>query len=223
MGIMLADERRVLVPVRQRQVRTLGTVLPALGVSITPSEDGHVSVHLPAEVAELFLLDLEQRAKEWQEAMRKARLQEQTRQAELRAHSEETCRHVEAQEDRWTVEYERLRAGGKGRREALWIVRGPEEEGAVSVTMLEMGIAASRARRKAQARATRDAAIARLAEEGLTRREIADKLGLEYSTVNVIVRRQGIPVRVKCRSPHKVPEAWCKWAKREGGHRGQHQ
>lgn len=212
MGILLADEPRASVPMRQRQVRTLGSVLPALGVSIIPSEDGHVSVRLPAEVAELFLLDLEQRARAWQEAMRKARLQEQTRQAELRAHSEETRRQVEAQEDAWAAEYERLRVEGKGHREALHLVRGPAGREAPLMTAVEMGLRTALSRRKRRAREARNAAICRLAGEGLTRCEISDRLRLPYYIVHAVLKHAGVLVRVGCPIQSKVPRAWCKRA-----------
>lgn len=213
MGILLADEPRVSVPMRQRQVRTLGSVLPALGVSITPSEDGHVSVRLPAEVAELFLLDLEQRARAWQEAMRKARLQEQTRQAELRAHSEETRRQMEGQEDAWATEYERLRVEGKGHREALRLVRGPAGGEAPLMTAVEMGIRAALSRRKARERGSRNAEICRLAGEGLTRWEISDRLRLTYALVHAVLKQAGVPVRVVRSIQSKVPPEWCKRGK----------
>ena len=90
-------------------MRTLGGILPGLGVSITPDDDGHVSVRLPAEVAELFILDLEQRAKGWQEAMRQARLEETRRQAEIKVFLNATSRKLQAEEDAWLAEYERVR------------------------------------------------------------------------------------------------------------------
>jgi hypothetical protein len=197
--------------VRQRRIRTLSDVLPALGVTITPDEDGHVNVRLPAEVAELFLLDLQGRAEEWKEAMRKARIQECQRAAELRALSDETRLQVEAQEDGWLADYERLRAEGKGHRESLGMILGLDEEAAplLSRSAIAEGIRVSLSRRKAQARAAPNADICRLAEEGLTRQEIADQLRLQHQTVSLALKKAGVPVKAGRKGRSKVPAAWC--------------
>jgi hypothetical protein len=176
-------------------VRTLSGILSGLGVSITPSDDGQVSVRLPAEVAELFLLDLEQRAREWQEAMQKARIQEIQRNAELQAATGEALRGWQAQEDAWAVEYEKLRAKGKGHREALHIIRGSNDRDAVLVTDVELAVQAGLARLRRRQREARDGEICRLAREGLSRQVISDTLRISYFIVHRVLNRAGIPAR----------------------------
>lgn len=189
-------------------------VLAALGLTIEPAADGRVSVTFPPQVARVFLEDLEQRALAWREALRKADLAERQRAAELRAVSDETRLQVEAQEDGWAAEYDRLRDEGKGHRESLGIILGLDEEAAplLSGSAIAEGIRVSRSRRKAQARAARDADICRLAEEGLTRQEIADRLRLQYQTVKILLQKAGVPVQAGRRGRSKVPAAWCKGA-----------
>ena len=176
-------------------MRTLSGILPGLGLSITPSDDGQVSVRLPAEVAELFLLDLEQRAREWQEAMQKARIQEIRRNAELQAATGEALRGWQAQEDAWAVEYEKLRAKGKGHREALHIIRGPNDRDAVLVTDVELGVQAGLARLRRRRREARDGEICQLARKGLSRQTISDTLRISYCIVHRVLNRAGIPAR----------------------------
>jgi hypothetical protein len=176
-------------------VRPLAGILPRLGVTITPDDDGHVSVRLPAEVAELFLLDLEQRAKEWQTAMQRARLQEIERNAELQAATGESLRQWEAQEDAWAEEYEKLWAKGKGHREALHIIRGPNDRDAILVTDVEIGVRASLARQRRRRREARDEEICRLGREGVSRQGISDALRISYYIVNHVLNRVGISPR----------------------------
>lgn len=204
MAIVLAGAPSPLLPMtRARHVRALSPVLPGLGVTITPAEDGQVSIRLPAEVAELFLCDLEQRAQEWQAAMQKARLQESERQAVLRAHSEATRQRVEAQEDAWAAEYDRLWAEGRGHQEILHIIRGPDTPEAPLLDTITMGIQFSKARQRTRDRHAREAEIRRLAEEGLSRREIADRLRLNYAMVQWVVRRAGVPVQPRRRGQQR--------------------
>ena len=137
---------------RLRRVHSLKRdILPAMGVSIAPAEAGQVTVCLPAEVAELFLLDLEQRGQEWQEAMRKARILEMRRAAELDTASGASLRAFQATQDGWAEEYQTLRTNGKGHREALNIIPGPKERDAITVTDVELGIQAAMGRRGAGA------------------------------------------------------------------------
>jgi tRNA A37 N6-isopentenylltransferase MiaA len=164
-------------------------------VSIVPSDNGTVNVQLPAEVAELFLLDLEQRAKEWQEAMHKARLQEIQRNAELKAATGESLRQWEAQEESWAVEYEKLWAKGKGHREALHIIRGSNDRDAILVTDVEIAVQAGLARLRRQRRKARDEEICRLGREGVSRQGISDALRISYSIVNHVLNRVGISPR----------------------------
>lgn len=180
---------------RLRKVRALGSVLPALGVSITPSDDGQVSVHLPAEVAELFILDLEKRAREWQEAMRNARILEIRRAAELQAATGEALREWQAKEEAWALEYEELRAKGKGHREALHVIRGPNDREAVTVTDVELGVQAGLARLRRRRREARDDEICRLAREGLSRQAISDALRIPYPIVLRVLRKAQVPAR----------------------------
>jgi hypothetical protein len=184
-------------------------VLAALGRTIEPTTDGRVSVTFPPQIARVFLEDLEQRGLAWREALRKADLAERQRAAELRALSGEACRELEAQEDVWLADYERLRAEGKGHRETLHIIRGPDEEDAPLLGAIAMGIRDSLSRRKRQAREARNADICRLAEEGLTRQEIADRLRLQHQTVTAVLKKAGVPVKAGRKGRSKVPAAWC--------------
>ncbi len=181
--------------VRLRKVRALHSILPSLGVSIAPGGNGTVNVQLPAEVAELFIEDLDKRAQEWQEAMRNARLQEIQQNADRKAAIGEGRRQLAAREDAWAEEYQRLRAEGTGHREALHIIRGPQERDAVLITDLERGIQESMARSRRRHREARDAEVCRLAKEGLSGPEIADALRLLYPTVKVILKKAGVSIR----------------------------
>ncbi len=188
-------------------------VLAALGLTIEPAADGRVSVTFPPQIARVFLEDLEQRALAWREALRKADLAERQRAAELRAVSEETRLQVEAQEDGWLADYEQLRKEGKGHRESLGIILGLDEEAAplLSRSAIAEGIRASLSRRKAQARATRNAEICRLATS-LARQEIADRLNLSYQVVRLVLQRAGVSVPRQRTIRSKVPAAWCRQA-----------
>ena len=180
---------------RLRKVRTLGGILPSLGVRVIPSDNGTVNVQLPAEVAELFILDLEQRAQEWKEAMGKARLQEMQRAAELQAESGEARRKWEAQTEEWALEYQRLRAKGKGHREALHAIRGPNNGDAETVTAVEMAVQAGAARLRRRQREARDAEILRLAGDRFPRQAIADALRISYHTVRVVLKKANAPTK----------------------------
>jgi hypothetical protein len=178
-----------------RRVRPLAGILPSLGVSIAPSDNGTVNVQLPAEVAELFLLDLEQRAQEWKEAMGKARLQEIEHNAELQVASGEARRKAEGQEDAWAKEYLRLRAKGKGHREALHIIRGSNGRDAILVTDVELAVQTGLARLRRRRRETRDGEICRLAREGVSRQAISDTLRIPHQTVRSILKKANVPAR----------------------------
>ena len=179
---------------RLRRVRTLGGILPGLGVRIMPDDDGHVSVRLPAEVAELFILDLEKRAKEWQEAMRQGRLEETRRQAEIKVFLNATRRKLQAEEDAWLAEYERVRGQGTY-REAIHRIAGynpatPRRlQDYIPLTVVEEGIHHARARARTRRLAERNAEIVKLAQGGLSRRKIAARLGLTYTTVWRVVTK----------------------------------
>jgi hypothetical protein len=148
---------------------------------------------MPAHLAELFLADLEQRAGEWKEAMRKARVEEIKRAAELKAASGEARRQWEATADGWTRTYLALRDDGKGHREALHWIRGPKERTEhPQLGTIELGVKEGLARRKTKARAERDAAVCRLAKAGKTRPEISDALRLDYQRVTTILAKAGI-------------------------------
>jgi hypothetical protein len=166
-----------------------------MGVSIAPAEAGQVTVCLPAEVAELFLLDLEQRGQEWQEAMRKARILEMRRAAELDTASGASLRAFQATQDGWAEEYQTLRTNGKGHREALNIIPGPKERDAITVTDVELGIQAAMGRRGRRRREARNADIIRLAGEGRSRQAIADALGVRYQIVLAVLKKAGVTVR----------------------------
>ncbi len=182
--------------VRLRKVHTLSDLLPSMDVTITPSDDGKLNATLPAEVGELFLLDPEQRAKEWQEATHKGRLQEIERNAELQAMSGEALRECQAEQDAWAEEYEKLRAQGMGHRQALNSIRGPKEvRDSITVTDVELGIQEALGRRRRQHREARNAEIIRLVGEGRSLQAISDALAIPYQTVRSAVRAARVPVR----------------------------
>jgi hypothetical protein len=210
-------DQRALAPVAEPLAVRSVPVPAALGLTIEPAADGRVIVTLPPQIARVFLEDLEQRALAWREALRKADLAERQRAAELRALSDETRLQVEAQEDGWLADYEQLRAEGRGHREALHIIRGPDEEDAPLLGAIAMGIRDSLSRRKAQARATRNADICRLAQAGLGRQEIADRLNLQHQLMNLVLHQAGFPLERQRTIRSKVPAAWCKGEPRLGG------
>ncbi len=194
-GQLVAIPQTVSPDVRLRRVHSMSDLLPGLGVRVTPAEDGRLSVSLPAEMAELFLVDLEHRAKEWEFALRKARIEEIRRQVELEAATGEALRECREREDGWLLEYEKLRKQGKGHREALNIIRGPKDREALCVTSIELGIVAARGRRRRQQREARKAEVLRLVDEGRSTQGIADALGIDYQTVRSVLRSAGAPVR----------------------------
>jgi DNA-binding NarL/FixJ family response regulator len=192
---------------RLRRVRTLGGILPALGVTVTPSGDGQVSVRLPAEVAELFLLDLEQRTQEWAEGMRQMRLEETRRQAEIKVFLNATSRKLQAEEEAWLAEYERLRGQGTTHREAIHRIAGYDPatprrlQDYIPLTVVEEGIHHARARARTRRLAERNEEIVKLAQGGLSRRKIAARLGLTYTTVWRVLKATKTPVPgVRCRN-----------------------
>jgi len=189
----------VLSPItRLRRVRSLGQLVPELGVQITPTGNGHVAIELPAEVAELFLEDLHQRAASWVQAMQRSRLLEQEQQAQWAVERGQHAQRLEAQEDAWLAEYTRLKAEGKGHREALHRITGYDPTAPRSgqdylpVQMVHEGIGRARSRAKAQAREHRTAEIVRLTREGLGRQEIADKVGLSFTWVTWLLKQAGV-------------------------------
>jgi hypothetical protein len=199
--------------VRWRRVHTLACILPALGVRVTSLADGRVNVSLPAEVAELFILDLEQRAAEWEAAMRSARVAEARRQAEVLAERGTARCLLESQEEDWARQYARLRARGLGHRPALHqIHEGLEDK--PGITSVELGVSQGRARLYQRGemdrpgKGTREAAAARRAEivrlaqeEGKSRREIADTLGVSYCLVLQCLQAAGIAVPDRRKRP----------------------
>ncbi len=192
--VLPALPARVSPDVRLRRVHARSDLLPALGVRIAPTGDGQVNITLPANMAEMFLVDLEHRAKEWEAAMRKARIEEIRHQVALDLASGEALRACAAEQDGWAEEYERLRAQGKGHREALNLIRGPKEREALTVTSIELGVQEAQGRRKRRQRAARNAEIVRLASEGHSRQEIADLLGIAYITVRLALKKAGVAV-----------------------------
>jgi len=185
---------------RLRQVRRVGGLLPELGVRIAPTGNGHVAITLPAELAEIFLEDLQQRAQEWAHAMRKARLEEAERQARLVAESRARSGEMEQQEDAWLERYEQARGQGRGHRQAVHQVAGYDPKTPrglqqnLPVFLVAEGIARARARAKAQARVRRTAEIITLTRQGLSRWAIGDRLGISYAIVCLTLNRAGIEV-----------------------------
>jgi hypothetical protein len=164
-------------------------------VEIQPLPDGRTAVLLPSELTEVFVQDLQQRAQEWQEALRRARIQEIEHNAQLQVATGEARRKMELRENAWTEEYLRLRNQKKGHREALNIIRGPKERDAVLVTDVELGIQNALGRSRRRHREARNAEIVRLAGEGLSRQAISDTLRISYCSVHQVLNRAGIRVQ----------------------------
>ena len=183
---------------RRRLANSLAGVLPELGVTVAANGDGQYTITLPAAMAELFLVDLEGRAQEWAVALRRARVAEQEQQATLAVENAQGWKRLEEQEDTWLAEYTRLKAEGKGHREALHRITGYDPTAPRSgqdylpVQMVHEGIGRARSRAKAQAREHRTAEIVRLTREGLGRQEIADKVGLSFTWVTWLLKHAGV-------------------------------
>ncbi len=193
---------------RLRQVRSLGQFLPDLGVQIAPAGDGRVAVTLPAEVAELFLEDLEQRAQEWAQAMRKARVQEAEHTAHLEMEARARTGAIAREEDSWLLAYDEARRQGKGHWAAIHQVAGydptmprrlqfPESLGP---HMVRDGITRAMARRRSAQRAHRRQEMVALLERGLTIQAIADQVGLSYHAVRWNLKQGGVRARDRRRT-----------------------
>jgi hypothetical protein len=191
---------------RRRLTYGASRFFPELGIKVRPRGDGLVDITLPPIVAEAFILNLTFWARETQEALGKARIQEAERQAELLVESGETQRRLEAQEEDWAREYAKLRADGLGHREALHrIHEGLDAK--LGIEVVELGVSHGRARlrrrgemgpphRLTQAKAhERQTEIIRLAQEGLDRRELADKFRVSYTSVFKILKKAGVDAR----------------------------
>jgi hypothetical protein len=196
-GLVRTEETPTPANLRLRQAHAASDLLPSLGLNVAPTTAGRLAVEMPAHLAELFLADLEQRAGEWKEAMRKARVEELKRAAELQAATGEARRQWEATADGWTRTYLALRDAGKGHREALRWIRGPKPRlEQPQIGTIELGVQEGLARIRAKVRDDRAAAVCRLAKAGKTRQEIADALRLDYQRVTLILQKAGIaPVK----------------------------
>jgi hypothetical protein len=187
------EEAPISPRLRLRQVHAASDLLPSLGLSVTPTATGRMAVEMPAHLAELFLADLEQRASEWKEAMRKARVAEIARAAELTVQDAERRRLREATEDRWRTEYERLRDAGHGHRAALHLLHGNKGRREFpQICEIALSITNSQARLRAHEREQRKATICRLAKDGLATQEISDRTRIPYPTVYVTLKRAGV-------------------------------
>ncbi len=202
---------------RLRTVRALASTLPAIGVEMQSLPDGRTAIILPAEIAEVFVQDLEQRAREWQEAIRRVRLKEQAEAAERAAGLAVIQRHNEAEEERLALAYAQCRERGQGHREALRTVAGVKAGdripgGSLVAEQIQRGLARLRrsgllprpVRLRGKAKAEREAAILALAQQGINRREIADRVKLEYANVCAVLKRAGMIVP----DERKRPQPW---------------
>ncbi len=188
-------------PVRRlRRARSVAAAVAGLGLQVRSLPNGQRSITLPAELMEFFVADMEHRLAEWKEQARKARVEEQRREAMLRVESGEARREWDATADAWATEYLHLRDAGQGHREALRTIRGPQPDRKAhpQVGVIELGVKEGLARRRAQ----RHAEVLRLAEAGKSRQDIADKLRLHYVTVTNILLRAGVPLP-GCRKAEK--------------------
>ncbi len=188
---------------RLRQVRALGQLLPDLGVQIAPAGEGRMAITLPAEMGELWLEDLQHRAKEWAAAIRRSRVKEAERQAELTAETRASSGAMEQEEDAWLIAYDEARGQGKGHWTAVHQVAGydptlprrlqfPESLGPHTV---HEGIKHALARRRRVQRAERRQEMIALLEHGLTIQAIADQTGLSYCGVRWNLKQAGIRAR----------------------------
>ncbi len=185
---------------RLRQVRSLGQLLPDLGVQIAPTGDGEVLVRLPAAMAELFIEDLHARAQEWAQAMRRARVQEAEHTAHLAMEARARAGAIEQEEDTWLAAYDEARRQGTGHWAAVHQVAGydPTRRGrqdCLGVHGVCDGITRALARRRRAQRAERRQEMVALLEHGLTIQAIADQVGLSYSAVRWNLKQAGIRAR----------------------------
>ncbi len=190
--VPIGDTPSPVSPVRRlRRVRSTMAALPGLGLEIQSTPDGRKAVLLPPALLDFFVEDLARRAVEWKERARKARVEEQRREAVLRVETGEARREWDATADAWTTQYLRLREEGKGYRESLRLIRGPKQDRREypQICQIELGLKEGLARRRAQ----RHAEICRLAAAGVPRQAIADRFKLSYVAVYNIVKDAGIP------------------------------
>ncbi len=190
-GGVLGPIRNTPSPLRRlRRARTVTAALPGLDLQIRSLPNGQRSITLPAELMEFFVADMEHRLAEWKEQTRKARVEEQQREAVLRVQTGEARREWDATADQWTAQYLKLREEGKGYRESLRLIRGPKTDRRESpqICEIELGIREGLARRREQ----RHADVISLARDGMPRQAIADKLRLHHTTVSQILRGAGL-------------------------------
>jgi len=186
---------------RRRFANSLAGALPDLGVSVAPAGDGQYVVTLPAAMAELFLVDLEGRAQEWAHALRKARVAEQEQQATLAVENAQGWTRLERDEDAWLERYTEARRQGKGHLAAVHAIAGYDPtvprrgQDCLSVQLVHGGIQHARVRAKRGRQEERRGEIVKLAEAGLSRWEIADRLGVSYQLVLLRLKESGVVVR----------------------------
>lgn len=100
----------------------------------------------------------------------------------------------QAEERGWLETYEALRGDGLSHRQALNQIadstgtRG-KGGGSIDTLFIASGISAARARRNAGQRQERDEKILKLAEAGVSPKEIAEKLGVAIHTVKNVLRK----------------------------------
>ncbi len=185
---------------RLRQVRALGQLLPELGVHIAPAGEGRMAITLPAEMAELYLEDLQQRAVEWHQAMRTARVQEAEHTAHLAMEARACAGAIEQEEDTWLAGYDEARRQGKGHWAAVHQVAGydPTRRGrqdCLGVHGVCDGITRAQARRRRAQRAARRQEMIALLDHGLTIQQIADQTGRSYCGVRWNLKQAGVKAR----------------------------
>jgi len=120
--------------------------------------------------------------------------------AERRAHqlAGSASGGLSGHEDDWLLKYDELRKEGKGHLEAIHHIAGYDPKAPrqlqdhIPMDLVVPGISRARARAKAQAGERRNAEIISLARDGLSRREIADRLTLSYAIVCLALTRAGI-------------------------------
>jgi len=198
----------VLSPItRLRRVRGLGQLVPELGVQITPTGNGHVAIELPAEVAELFLEDLHQRAASWVQAMQRSRLLEQEQQAALAVENAQGWTRLERDEDAWLERYNEARRQGAGHMAAVHEIAGYDPtlprrgQDCLSVQMVQEGIQHARARASRERVEERTAEMLQLVEAGLTCRDIADRLGVSEALVRFRLKEANVSLPDRRRRP----------------------